>query len=328
MGVLPAQQVAATGAEVGPPMSDEEQKRLERFGRLKPPEFSGEELENAQDFLDRCQQILRTAGISETSGVAFTTFQLTGEAYRWWQFYELSGLVRARSLSWHEFSILFFEKFVPQTRMEELRRDFEQLRQGDMTMTQYEMRFIYLACHDIWLVPTKRGWIRRFIDGLNYGPRYSLAREAETDVRFDQVVEISRRLEFVRRLEHEEREGKRTRSFGGFSGTSSVAQSHHSRGRPYWPAQMARPVYRAALASHGSYSARPHQSSFSALLEQSSSCALSVQGLSVPGSSSGYSSSQGPMQAPPPFPARGCYVCEELEHMRKYCPRGYRGPVQ
>ncbi|XP_070041226.1 uncharacterized protein [Nicotiana tomentosiformis] len=37
--------------------------------------------------------------------------------------------------------------------------------------------------------------IRRFLYGLNYGLRYSLAQEAETDARFDKVVVIVRQLE-------------------------------------------------------------------------------------------------------------------------------------
>ncbi|XP_070046576.1 uncharacterized protein [Nicotiana tomentosiformis] len=124
-------------------------------------------------------------------------------------------------LLWHEFSILFLEKFIPQTCKEELRRDFEQLCQGDMTMTQYEMRFADLARHAIWLVPTKRERIKRFIDGLNYGLCYSLAREVEMYARFDQVFKIAKCLELVHRLEREEREVKMTRGSGGFSGTSS-----------------------------------------------------------------------------------------------------------
>nr|XP_033516007.1 uncharacterized protein LOC117280399 [Nicotiana tomentosiformis] len=64
-----------------------------------------------------------------------------------------------------------------------------------MTVNQYEMRFMDLARHAVWLVPTKIEMIRRFNDGLNYGLRYSLVWEAELDVRFHQVVEIVRRLE-------------------------------------------------------------------------------------------------------------------------------------
>ncbi|XP_070057125.1 uncharacterized protein [Nicotiana tomentosiformis] len=129
--------------------------------------------------------------------IEFFTQRLTGVAYRWWHTYKSDRPAGATPLTWHQFSVLFFEKFVPQTRREELRRKFEKLCQGDMTVTQYEMRFTKLARHAIWLVPTEREKIRRFIDNLNYGLHYSLAVEVETYARFDQVVEIARRLEHV-----------------------------------------------------------------------------------------------------------------------------------
>ncbi|XP_033512953.1 uncharacterized protein [Nicotiana tomentosiformis] len=173
-------------------MSDEEQKRLERFERLKPPEFSRGESEDAQDFLDRC-----------------------------WS-------TDAAPLTWQEFSVLFLEKLVPQTRIEELHKKFEHLHQEGMIVTQYEMRFADLARHAmLMLAPTERDNIMRFIDGLNYGLHYSMAREVATDARF-----ISRRLEQVRMLEHGEREAKRPRDLGGFNSASSGGQSHYSRGRP------------------------------------------------------------------------------------------------
>ncbi|XP_070057445.1 uncharacterized protein [Nicotiana tomentosiformis] len=149
-------------------MTDDEHRRLERFGRLQPPSFSGAELEDAQDFFDRCQRILRTAGILKTSGVSFTTFQFTEATFKWWEAYERRIPVGAAPLTWHEFSVLFLEKFVPQTHREELHRQFEQLRQDGMSVTQYEMRFSELARHVVWLVPIERVRIRRFIDGLYY----------------------------------------------------------------------------------------------------------------------------------------------------------------
>ncbi|XP_070034865.1 uncharacterized protein [Nicotiana tomentosiformis] len=218
--------------------------------------------------------------------------------------------------------------FAPRTRKEELHREFEQLCLGDMTVTRYETRFRNLPHHAVWLVPTERERIRRFIDGLNYGLRYSLTREAETNTRFDQVVEISRCLEQVCMLEREEWEGKRPRGSGGFCGTSFGGQSHCSRGRYFRPTQAAPQIPGGSLVSNSLYSFRPVQSSFSALPAQSLYCVLSVQGLRVPGSSSGYSSSGGPIQASRPFSGRGCYECGELGHVRKYCPCYYRGLVQ
>ncbi|XP_070047000.1 uncharacterized protein [Nicotiana tomentosiformis] len=149
-------------------MTDDEQMRLDRFVRLQPPSFSGVESEDAHDFLDMRYRIHCTAGILETSGVSFTTFQFTGAAFRWWEAYERSRTVGATPLSWCEFSILFLEKFVPPTRKEELRRKFEQLCQDSLSVIQYEMRFSELAHHVVCLVPIERERIRRFIGSLTY----------------------------------------------------------------------------------------------------------------------------------------------------------------
>ncbi|XP_070029876.1 uncharacterized protein [Nicotiana sylvestris] len=130
-------------------MIDDEQQRLERFGRLQPLSFSGAKLEDAQGFLDRCQRILCTICIMETSLASFTTFQFTRATFSWWEAYERRMPFDASPLTWQEFSILFLVKFVLQSRREELPRQFEQLRQDDMSMMQYEMRFFELVRHAV-----------------------------------------------------------------------------------------------------------------------------------------------------------------------------------
>ncbi|XP_070032080.1 uncharacterized protein [Nicotiana tomentosiformis] len=50
-------------------MANDEQRRLERFGRLRPPSFSDAESEDAQGFLDNCQWMLRTTGLPQGSVV-------------------------------------------------------------------------------------------------------------------------------------------------------------------------------------------------------------------------------------------------------------------
>ncbi|XP_070050823.1 uncharacterized protein [Nicotiana tomentosiformis] len=122
-------------------MADDEQRRLERFERLRPPPFSGTDSEDVQGFLDRCQRMHRTTGILETSVVSFTTFQFSGTAFRWWEAYDRRRPVSAVPLTWQEFSVLFLEKFMSQSRREELRRQFEQLHHDGMSVMQYEMRF-------------------------------------------------------------------------------------------------------------------------------------------------------------------------------------------
>ncbi|XP_070034563.1 uncharacterized protein [Nicotiana tomentosiformis] len=122
-----------------------------------------------------------------------------------------------------------------------------------MIVTQYEMRFMELACHAVFLVPTERERIIRFIDGLIYGLRYGMTLESEMDARFDQVIEIARCLEHVRRLEREENEVKRPRGSGGIGSASSGVQSHYNIGRPFRPAQATRHIPRGLSVRHNSY---------------------------------------------------------------------------
>lgn len=145
-----------------------------------------------------------------------------------------------------------------------------------MSVTQYEMRFSELARHAVWLVPTDRERIRRFIDGLTYQLRLLITRERVSGATFDEVVDIARQIEMVRSKECGEREAKRLRGPGDFSGVPSRGQSYRGRGRPYRHAQAGRPVHRGASSSHGSYSSHQGQPSLGALPAQSSSRAPSV----------------------------------------------------
>ncbi|XP_070039196.1 uncharacterized protein [Nicotiana tomentosiformis] len=190
------------------------------------------------------------------------------------------------------------------------------------------MRFSELARHAVWLVPTEKEKIRKFINVLNQQFRFVMTLGNVAGSRFDEVVDSARWLEIVRTQEHEDREAKRPRGPGNSSDVPSGGQPYHNRGHPYRPAQMARSAHHGASVSHGPYSDRQSQFSLGALPSQSSSRAPSVQGSSVPGSSGSYSGSRGPPQNLPPFFERDCYECGELGHVRKYCPRFSRGPVQ
>ncbi|XP_070039718.1 uncharacterized protein [Nicotiana tomentosiformis] len=90
---------------------------------------------------------------------------------------------------------------------------------------QYEIRFLELAHHAIWWVPTDRERIRRFIDGLTYQLQLLMSREGVYGATFDEVVDIARQIEMVSGQERVETEAKRPRGHCRFSGTPSRAQS-------------------------------------------------------------------------------------------------------
>ncbi|XP_070050621.1 uncharacterized protein [Nicotiana tomentosiformis] len=192
---MPAQPVILVHPDIRPEAYTKKQRRLERFKKYDPPTFSGTSTKDAQVFLEKCHRILHTMGIVEVNGVGFTTFQLLRAACRWWQEYEEGWLADAAPLTWAQLSKMFLREFVPQTLYDAWHTEFEQLRQGTTSVSEYAIKFSELSRHAPTLVSTIRERIRRFIEGLSYGLRFIMARELEMDTPFQQVVEIAWRLE-------------------------------------------------------------------------------------------------------------------------------------
>ncbi|XP_070043050.1 uncharacterized protein [Nicotiana tomentosiformis] len=156
-------------------------------------------------------------GVAKMSKVSFTTFQLRGEAYQWCHAYELSSPAEAASLTWTQFLDIFLREYVPQILKESWRAEFEQLRYGAMTVSEYAVHFSDLARHAPALVATVRERVRRFIEGLHPSIRSSMARELEMDISYQQVMGIVRRFEGMFARDREEREAKRSRDVGYYS---------------------------------------------------------------------------------------------------------------
>ncbi|XP_070046957.1 uncharacterized protein [Nicotiana tomentosiformis] len=136
-------------------------------------------------------------GIVGTIRVDFAVFQMTGYAKSWWRDYVLTRPAGLPSLICDKFSQLFIEKFIPFTMREDYRRQFESLQQGSMTVTQYETRFVDLACHAIILLPTERERVRRFIDGLTLSIRLQIAKETGDDISFQRAIDIAIQIEMM-----------------------------------------------------------------------------------------------------------------------------------
>ncbi|XP_070034228.1 uncharacterized protein [Nicotiana tomentosiformis] len=162
--------------------------------------FSGTLSKDPQDYLDRCYVVLLNMGIVETNGVDFAVFQMTSSVKRWWLDYTLTKLVGSPALTWEQFSRLFLEKFLPVTLRVDYRKQFEHLQQDNMTVTQYESRFVDLSRHAIFLLPAKGERVRRFNEGLTHPIRLQMAKEAGSDISFQATANVARRIEMVSQM--------------------------------------------------------------------------------------------------------------------------------
>ena len=96
-----------------------------------------------------------------------------------------------------------------------------------MTVSEYAVCYTSLARHAPALISTIRERVRRFIEGLIPSIRSSMARELEMDISYQQVVSIARRIEGMHAREREEREAKRPRESGHYSGARTPAAGRH-----------------------------------------------------------------------------------------------------
>ncbi|XP_070039525.1 uncharacterized protein [Nicotiana tomentosiformis] len=244
--------------------------------------------------------------ILESHGVDFTTFQLEGSARRRWQSHLLGRPAGSPPMTWDKFTRLFLNMYIPPSQREELRSQFEQLRQDQMSVTNYEARFSELSCYALMILPTETERVRRFVAWLHFDIRSTMAREVEIGTSYQLVVEIARRIEGYRQRDREQMpRDKWFRHSGGFSSAPSAGKGQFGRDQPSRPTNLAPPPPRGEPV-------RPY---FSAMPESS------YRPPAIQDSSSGYSGHQGPTLGQQSIVLRGCYKCGNPRHMKKFYPR-------
>ncbi|XP_070049469.1 uncharacterized protein [Nicotiana tomentosiformis] len=142
-----------------------------------------------------------------------------------------------------------------------------------------------------------------------------MAQELETDIAYQQVVGISRRLEGMLTREREEREAKRSRKSSTYSGVCAPVASLHGRGYESHPVRSALPAFSDIPATP-----RPQAPYYAPPLSSASSTL---------GAFSGQSSRSGSSHSQQPRPPRACFEGGDTCHMVRDFPRFRRGvPLQ
>jgi hypothetical protein len=78
--------------------------------------------------------------------VLFASGQLVGEASEWWDSY-IYEHEQPQSIVWKEFKNNFISHFIHVSAMKLKRKEFLNLKQGQMTVNEYRDRFIQLSMY-------------------------------------------------------------------------------------------------------------------------------------------------------------------------------------
>ncbi|XP_057794396.1 uncharacterized protein LOC131010747 [Salvia miltiorrhiza] len=137
---------------------------VERFRNYNPPRFNGRDGPlAAEEWLEELERIFTHINCTEEQKVSCAVFQLKEDARQWWKhFYRLLGEEDRNVLNWKIFKGVVMDKYFPLSFREKKETEFFELKQGNMTIEEYERKFNELARFAPHLVDTEDKMIARF----------------------------------------------------------------------------------------------------------------------------------------------------------------------
>jgi hypothetical protein len=170
---------------------------------------------DADDSLKCVEKKLQVVQCNNREKVLLASHQLFGPAADWWDAY-VEAHEELKSINWPEFRAAFHAHHVPQGVIK-LKKEFQDLKQGYMTVNEYITMFTQLSRYAPNKVDTDEKKQDCFLNSLNDGLTYAL--EAQDFENFQEMVNKALVLENHRgvmehkcKLVSQHQSGSRSRS--------------------------------------------------------------------------------------------------------------------
>jgi hypothetical protein len=123
----------------------QQRDNLGEFQRTKPPTFSHSiEPMDADGWLKTIEKKLQVVQYNNREKVLFASHQLEGPTADWWDAY-VEAHEEPESINWQEFKNSFRSYHVPLGVMKLKKKEFEDLNQGSISVSEYVTRFTQLS---------------------------------------------------------------------------------------------------------------------------------------------------------------------------------------
>jgi hypothetical protein len=154
---------------------------------------------DADGWLKSVEKKLQVVQYNKHEKVLLASHQLSGPAVDWWNAY-VEAHEKPESINWLEFRTAFHAHHFPQGVIK-LKKEFQDLKQGSMSVNEYVSKFTQLSRYALHEVDTDEKKHEYFLNGLNDGLAYTL--EARDFENFQGMVNKALVLENHRRvMEH------------------------------------------------------------------------------------------------------------------------------
>jgi hypothetical protein len=153
-----------------PPLRD----RHGDFQRTKPPTFSHSiEPMDADDWLKTIEKKLQVVQSNNREKVLLASHQLTWPTADWWHA-NVEAHEEPDTNNWNEFKMAFCSHHVPQGIIKLKKKQFLDLKQGSMMVSEYVTRFTQLSDYAPNDMDTDEKKQECFLNGLDDGLAYAL----------------------------------------------------------------------------------------------------------------------------------------------------------
>ncbi|KAL5834572.1 hypothetical protein ACOSQ4_014069 [Xanthoceras sorbifolium] len=141
---------------------------IERLAKYRSTDFHGrkdEDASAAEYWFKRTDRILQQMHCTHEERLECAVSLLQEDAYQWWT--SIIQTVQPKERTWEFFQKEFRRKYVGCIYLDNMKREFTNLKQRQMTVTEYEREFVRLSKYARDMVATEADKCRRFEDELN-----------------------------------------------------------------------------------------------------------------------------------------------------------------
>ena len=141
---------------------------IERMARYQPIDFLGKknnEPSMAKNWLERTKRMLRQTHCTPEENLECAISLLQDDAYQWWV--SVTRTAPPKSITWEFFIAEFMKQYMGHIYLSNMRREFHNLKQRQMSVTEYWRKFTPLSKYAPEMLVTEEEKCHKFEDGLN-----------------------------------------------------------------------------------------------------------------------------------------------------------------
>ncbi|XP_047270326.1 uncharacterized protein LOC124899477 [Capsicum annuum] len=132
------------------------ESRIKDFFHMNPPEFTGSKLtEDLQQFIDEAYKICKVMRVSDIDAVELAAHRLKDIAVKWYEMWVASRGQEASLVVRTEFAEAFIDHFMLLELREARMDEFLSLKQGNLSVKEYCLRFTKLSKYAPEVVSTQ-----------------------------------------------------------------------------------------------------------------------------------------------------------------------------